>query len=286
MGYYAQSWDLKSVLDQEAAQQKALRDEMEQLRLRILELSNNNEVERKDQNAAGEAKTEEQNRCASTSEEYGIRTGLRNEDLENLAKLKSLLRALYYKNFPKACARHNNFICTGKVNGWCVFTSKDQKNNDQRCSCNVGFYGDACQYKQCPGGGKNLYNADAEGVCSNRGACNRLTGLCYCRHEYYHGPKKACDYAHAPPSKADPCDPTCDDNCSQRGRLDPIRGVCNCQEEFFGPGCEQKKCPNSNGVLYPRESGNSCMARGNCNQNSGHCSCGNDARGFPYSGPS
>ena len=26
--YYAQSWDLKSVLDQEAAQQKALRDEV------------------------------------------------------------------------------------------------------------------------------------------------------------------------------------------------------------------------------------------------------------------
>jgi hypothetical protein len=317
--YYAQSWDLKGILNREAILQKQLRDEMEALRLRILELNNNNEVERNDQNEAAEAKTEEDDRCNFQTEEYGIRTGLRDEDLENLVKLKSLLRALYFKNFPKACPRHNRVVCTGKSNGWCVFTSRDQKNNDQRCSCNVGFYGDACQFKQCPGGGKNLYNADAEGVCSNRGACNRLTGLCFCRHEYYHGPKNACDYAHAPPSKADPCDPVCDDACSQRGRLDPIRGVCNCQEEFFGPGCEEKKCPNSNGVLYPRESGNSCngrgacdietgkcgcghpysgqscefeacpndcLDRGNCNQNTGHCSCGNDASGQPFFGPS
>jgi len=267
---------------------------------------------------AGKAKTEEEDRCSSTSEEYGIRTALRDEDLENLVKLKSLLRALYFKNFPKACPRHNRVICTSKTNGWCVFTARDQKNNDQRCSCNVGFYGDACQFTQCPGIGKNLYKADAEGVCSNRGACNRLTGLCHCRHEYYHGPKKACDYAHAPPSKADPCDPVCDDACSQRGKLDPIRGRCVCQEEFFGPGCE-KKCPNSNGVLYPRSSGNSCngrgacdigsgkcgcghpysgtscefeacpndcMNRGECNQNTGHCSCGNDEHENPFVGPS
>merc|ERR1711959_232110 len=157
------------------------------------------------------------------------------------------------------------------------------------------------------------------GVCSDRGACNRLTGLCFCRHEYYHGPKNACDYAHAPPSKADPCDPVCDDACSQRGVLDPIRGRCNCKEEFFGPGCEEKKCPNSNGVLYPRSSGNSCngrgacdidtgkcgcghpysgtscefeacpndcMNRGSCNQNTGHCACGIDDKGLPYVGPS
>jgi hypothetical protein len=317
--YYAQSWDLKGILNREAALQKQLRDDMETLRLRILHLANTNEVERKDQNEAGAAKTEEEDRCAGTTEEYGIRTGLRDEDLENLVKLKSLLRALYFKNFPKGCPRHNRVICTGKINGWCVFTQRDQKNNEQRCSCNVGFYGDACQFKMCPGGGKNLYQADAVGVCSNRGACNRLTGLCFCRHEYYHGPKKACDYAHAPPSKGDPCDPVCDDACSQRGKLDPIRGVCNCQEEFFGPGCEEKKCPNSNGVLYPRESGNSCngrgacdidtgkcgcghpysgvscefeacpndcLDRGNCNQNTGHCSCGNDEHGNPFFGPS
>jgi hypothetical protein len=317
--YYTQSWDLKDILNREAALQAWLRNDMEELRLRVLELANNNEVERKDQNAAFAAKTEEEDRCSITSEEYGIRTALRDEDLENLVKLKSLLRSLYFKNFPKGCPRHNRVICTSKTNGWCVFTARDQKNNDQRCSCNVGFYGDACQFKMCPGVGKNLFKADAPGVCSDRGACNRLTGLCYCRHEYYHGPKKACDYAHAPPSKADPCDPVCDDACSMRGKLDPIRGRCECQEEFHGAGCEEKKCPNSNGVLYPRESGNSCngrgacdietgkcgcghpysgtscefeacpndcMGRGNCNQNTGHCACGNDEKGLPYVGPS
>jgi len=317
--YYKQSWDLKDILNREMNHQANLRQEMEELRLRILELSANNEVERKDQNAAFAAKTNEEDRCAVQSEEYGVRTALRDEDLENLVKLKSLLRALYWKNFPKGCPRHNRVICTSKTNGWCVFTARDKKNNDQRCSCNVGFYGDACQFKMCPGIGKNVFKHDAPGVCSNRGACNRLTGLCHCRHEYYHGPKKACDFAHAPPSKDDPCDPVCDDACSQRGKLDPIRGRCNCQEEFFGPGCEEKKCPNSNGVLYPRSSGNSCngrgacdvntgkcgcghpysgqscefeacpndcMGRGNCNQNTGHCACGNDEKGLPFVGPS
>merc|ERR1711981_110801 len=133
--YYKQSWDLKDVLNREDNLQAELRQSMEELRLRILELANTNE----------------EDRCAVQSEEYGVRTALRDEDLENLVKLKSLLRALYFKNFPKGCPRHNRVICTAKTNGWCVFTSRDQKNNDQRCSCNVGFYGDACQFKMCPG---------------------------------------------------------------------------------------------------------------------------------------
>eukprot|EP00656_Telonema_subtile_P016798 TRINITY_DN188_c0_g1_i6.p1 TRINITY_DN188_c0_g1~~TRINITY_DN188_c0_g1_i6.p1 ORF type:complete len:968 (+),score=330.56 TRINITY_DN188_c0_g1_i6:141-3044(+) len=315
--YYKQSWDLKEILNREDRTQAALRQDMEELRLRILQLSGNNEGARNDQNTAFGAKTDEEDRCAINTEEYGIRTGIRDEDLENLVKLKSLLRALYWKAFPKACPRHNRVVCTAKANGWCVFTKRERKNNEQRCSCNVGYYGDACQFKMCPGIGKNEYKADAVGVCSNRGACNRLTGLCYCRHEYYHGPKQACDYAHAPPSKG--TDLPVDDKCSMRGGLDPIRGRCVCKEEFFGAGCEERKCPNSNGVLYPRESGNACngrgacdietgkcgcghpysgksceleacpndcLDRGNCDTNTGHCSCGNDDHGNPFVGPS
>eukprot|EP00658_Telonema_sp_P-2_P076828 TRINITY_DN680_c0_g3_i4.p1 TRINITY_DN680_c0_g3~~TRINITY_DN680_c0_g3_i4.p1 ORF type:complete len:986 (+),score=282.82 TRINITY_DN680_c0_g3_i4:31-2958(+) len=319
--YYVQSWDLKSILNREADLQGALRRDMEELRLHILELSHNSEEERVNQDTAFAAKTSEEDRCALTSEEYGVRTTIRREDLENLVKLKSLLRALYWKRHPKACPRYNRVICTAKQNGWCVFMHREKSNNEQRCSCNVGFYGDACQFKTCPGAGKSLYQAGAPGVCSDRGACNRITGLCYCRDGYYHGPKNACDYKHAPPSKAEEAVDVgaIDDQCSMRGSLDPIRGRCNCLEEFFGPGCEEKKCPNSNGVLYPRQSGNACngrgacsidtgkcgcghpysgtscefeacpndcLNRGNCNQNTGHCSCGNDQHGNPYVGPS
>eukprot|EP00658_Telonema_sp_P-2_P076827 TRINITY_DN680_c0_g3_i2.p1 TRINITY_DN680_c0_g3~~TRINITY_DN680_c0_g3_i2.p1 ORF type:complete len:971 (+),score=254.93 TRINITY_DN680_c0_g3_i2:31-2913(+) len=319
--FYQQIWELKELMNREAETQARLRREMEDLRLRILELVQQNEQGRVDQGSAHAAKTSEEDRCALTSEEYGVRTTIRREDLENLVKLKSLLRALYWKSFPKACPMHNRVLCTAKAQGWCVFTKRERGNTDQRCSCEPGFYGDACQFRMCPGLGKSTYQVDAPGVCSNRGACNRITGKCLCRDGYYHGPKMACDFKHAPESKPpdDTQEARVDDQCSEAGSVDRTRGRCNCKQEYFGPGCQERKCPNSNGVLYPRASGsacngrgacdiqdgscscifpysgeacefeacpNDCLGRGSCDQNTGHCACGNDEHGRPYVGPS
>jgi len=149
-----------------------------------------------------------------------------------------------------------------------------------KCSCNPGFYGKACELVMCPGIAKNLYRADAPGVCSNRGICDTATGLCHCHDAFFHGPKQSCDYKYAPPSKNHKCPdddslpcPPSDNQCSGHGKFDPVRGVCNCEYEYFGPGCEERKCPNSNGVLYPMSSGNSCNGRGPCDINTGRCGC-------------
>ena len=191
-------------------------------------------------------------RCHLGNEDYGVAESIRQEDLENVAKLKSLLRGLYHKKMPKACKKHNMVLCTSNEQGWCIYIQdKPVQGSDQRCSCNVGFYGEACQFRMCPGLGKTLYQADQPGVCSDRGRCNHLNGLCSCRPEYYHGPKNACEYKHAPASK----NGEIDNKCSERGVHDKIRGICNCGLQYFGSGCAQKKCPNSNG-----ESPLSCAA--------------------------
>jgi len=73
-----------------------------------------------------------------------------------------------------------------------------------------------------------------------------------------------------------------DDKCSGRGKVDRIRGICHCRNEFWGPApnpeqqngaCEQRKCPNSNGVLYAMDSGNACNGHGACLPETGKCEC-------------
>merc|ERR1719305_406410 len=148
---------------------------MEQARLMILEKMDSSETERVAQNQALAARTSNEDACWADDEEWGIQEAINLEDLENLIKLKSLLRGLYDRKMPKACPKHNGVLCTSSDAGWCVFKQeKASQGNDQRCSCNVGFYGDACQFRMCPGLAQNLYTASGEGsdgVCSKRGTC-------------------------------------------------------------------------------------------------------------------
>eukprot|EP00656_Telonema_subtile_P016801 TRINITY_DN188_c0_g2_i1.p1 TRINITY_DN188_c0_g2~~TRINITY_DN188_c0_g2_i1.p1 ORF type:complete len:1004 (+),score=330.41 TRINITY_DN188_c0_g2_i1:193-3204(+) len=308
---FDQSWAYKTIMNTEAANQAAWRSEMETERLGLLEDASKAEELRVDMLKDGDAKTREEDMCAKAAEDYGVAEGMRGEDLENLVKLKSLLRMLYFKKKPLNCPRNpdSKAVCSGMDRGWCVFVDKHPKN-EQRCSCNVGFYGEACQYVMCPGLAKNLYKHDAAtGVCSNtqgketRGICNKMTGLCGCHDDikstrrFYHGPKRACEFAYAPASKSGDVD----NLCSGRGRpfqnkadpenvitygdgYDKVRGQCHCQIEFWGPGCEFKKCPGGaaggeNSVLYPSTSSNACAGRGACSDDDGKCSCP-----WPYRG--
>jgi hypothetical protein len=272
--YYGQSIEYKQILQDCTDNQAQYRATMEQARLMILEKMDSSETERVAQNQALAARTSNEDACWADDEGWGIQEAINLEDLENLIKLKSLLRGLYDKKMPKACPKHNGVICTSQDNGWCVYVQeKASLGNDQRCSCMVGFYGDACQYKMCPGLAQNLYKASgegSEGVCSARGTCDPVKGLCTCHEEFYHGPKNACDYKHAPPSKNGLIDNLCTDH---RGTLDKVRGVCNCDVPYFGSGCQEMRCPNSNKVLYPMESANACNGHGACNIDTGLCSC-------------
>merc|ERR1711959_121202 len=172
--FFKQSWEHMKILLAEAAFQAETRNTMEQKRVQILQRMSDSEVQRINQNKALAARTTKEDACAVSNEEYGVREMLRLEDLENLAKLKSLLRSLYELRKPVACPRHNRVICTNKDRGWCIFA--ERAGNKQVCSCMVGFYGNACQFRMCPGISKNLYKATDEGVCSNRGVCDPVKG--------------------------------------------------------------------------------------------------------------
>jgi hypothetical protein len=173
------------------------------------------EVLRQNMEAAIFTKYTKENSCAMENEEYGIRESYRLTDLENIRKLKSLLRMLYFKKKPTTCPKNaqTKALCSGMDRGWCIFT--DISSNTQECSCQPGFYGDACEHKMCPGVGRVLYRHDQMGQCSttpleNRGQCNPVDGLCTCNdvvgesQRFYHGPKQSCDFMRPPPSRC-PC---------------------------------------------------------------------------------
>jgi hypothetical protein len=248
--------------------------------------------------------------------EHGVQTSLREEDRENLVKLRSLLRALYDKTVPAACARVGGVLCTDKIAGWCVF--EERLGHLQRCSCNYGFYGVACQLKMCPGRGDVLYKATASpGVCSNsaleqRGdsavnefGCDFTMGDCHCAPDFYHGPDRKCEYRHAPPSKyPDPAAPTpnhlaldndgvIDELCSGHGTVNKKTGICTCDPDWWGPppneiqiggGCEEMKCPGGGnnvaaGLKFPRTSDAACNRRGTCSPYTGLCACSSEHDG-------
>jgi len=276
--FYTRGWELKTLLNNEEQKQKTLEADMEERRIRMKETQVDTEEQRKLIDTQVAVRTAEQDRCELLEEEYGVREAIRLEDLENIGKLVSLLRSLYDKLHPTNCKKSaavKPAMCTHEDNGWCIWTT--QEGSDQRCSCNVGYYGEICEKKMCPGMGKTLFMHDADGVCSNQGTCDHKTGKCSCHDGFYSGDKKACEHKHCPASKNE----MVDEQCSGHGTCDIKRGICNCVYEWSGDGCQHVKCPNSNTVLYPHTSSNACDGRGACNTDTGQCTCGQ-----PYKGTS
>jgi len=260
---------VSNIILPERDQEKAYLQNMLDYRAKIAEKQQESETTRKSQDKAWEARTSFENSCKAAEVVYADEEALRVDDLENIRKLKSLLRGLYDKKMPKKCPKFGGQICSGHSKGWCIY-DQETTGDKQSCSCNEAFYGDACQYKKCPGFASTLYGAKSPGSCSDRGSCDPSDGTCHCENAFYHGPKNACDYKHAPKSKNGKIDNKCTEG---RGVLDKVRGTCKCDFKYFGPGCEEKKCPNSNGVLYPGISGNACNGHGACNTVTGECAC-------------
>merc|ERR1712096_23989 len=277
--FYKKSWQLQAQLAKEKQTQDERTADTDTRRIRIRDKRRDSEQQRQVIKNQKKIKYLEEDRCNKEEEEYGIREAIRQEDLENLVKLTSLLRALYNKQMPTKCPKGlfpPKALCTHADKGWCVFTAS--KGAGQRCSCNVGYYGKACQWTMCKGLGKTLYRHDADSTCSGHGHCDKLTGKCTkCAEGYYHGPKRACEFKRCPGSG--PNGDLKDEKCSGRGTCDKVRGYCKCVYEYSGDGCFDRKCPSSNSVLYPMTSGNACDGRGACNPKTGKCSCKD-----PYSG--
>merc|ERR1711981_938626 len=233
--FYSRAWDMRAAMNAESAKQAELLNSMDAASGRMSMMLQDTEEQRQAMNTQLEVRTLEQDRCAKENEEFGIREAVRVEDLENLVKLTSLLRSLYDKVEPVACPKaENKVMCSNKDNGWCVFT--DKESNDQRCSCNHGYYGTTCEKMMCPGDGQDLYmakNADGarnEGVCSGHGNCDSDTGVCaQCDEGWYHSPKKACDLKHCPASK--------DCNAPTAGNCNRLTGSCVCKMGYIGKSC-------------------------------------------------
>jgi hypothetical protein len=204
----------------------------------------------------------ERRRCKKEEVQYSVRYQINQEEQLNIKRLMSLLRAWSSKKIPRCPAQ-----CTDPAQGSCIFV--DRYGPKTQCACEWGWWGEACQYKMCPGDGRDeegtptVFAMSDAGVCSDNGKCNARTGKCTCKRGYYQGPNAACE-KHRCPGRG---------KCSGRGKCDTATGQCTCKEQFWGPGCEWRKCLGANNILHPGSSSAACNGHGACDPKRGTCSC-------------
>ena len=174
---------------------------------------------------------------------------------------------------PRACSGHGD--CT--------------KNNN--CKCYVGIDGEPewtgadCSQRTCPKDfawvgsvvGANDLHPWVE--CSNKGICDRKTGMCECFFGY---DGIACQRQ------------ACPQNCNYRGVCFPERILadkagriydapwdaaktvgCLCDKGYRGSTCDLEECPSGEDPLggYGNETGRDCSGRGICDYDTGMCRC-------------
>jgi len=163
---------------------------------------------------------------------------------------------------------------------------------NQNCVCYTDMDGEPswtgpdCSQRTCPidnawvaesAVGANDMHPRAE--CSNKGNCDRKTGLCEC-YEGYDG--NACQRT------------VCPDDCNDKGICWPIQHVaqkwgrtystpwdsmkansCLCDFGFRGPSCALQECPTGPDPLggLGSEAGRDCSGRGLCDYETGVCQC-------------
>jgi hypothetical protein len=165
-------------------------------------------------------------------------------------------------------------------------------NQGDHCDCWVGLSGDPyytgadCSLRACPKGHAwgheaMVTNNDAHlwMECSNRGICDRDTGVCDC-YEPFEG--HACQRNK------------CWNDCNGRGLCLPQRMLaemanhqydspwdamklwgCFCDVGFRGPGCSLHECPSMADPIggFGNEAGRDCSDRGHCQYKTGECKC-------------
>merc|ERR1711865_570949 len=146
----------------------------------------------------------------------------------------------------KYCAEHDGEMCNAR--GECDFDTG-------RCTCKYPYHsaypGGPCELKYCPGtkpqvlgrnpGTRAIYSSDYI-VCSGHGECMHETG------------PMAQNYV------------TRRENHASQGA---DGGWCNCEVGWMGPDCSRKQCPVHDGKV--------CNEQGECDPETGQCSCR-----FPY----
>lgn len=139
-------------------------------------------------------------------------------------------------------------------------------NADRECECFDGYMGGDCSEYICPFGAAwvdqaiGVDNAHNEAECSNKGTCDRSTGVCSCEGDRFEG--QACERR------------SCPMDCNGRGVCMSMKnfaeekdaGVgtvysyesiwdsgmmfgCKCDDGFFGPDCSLRDCPTGDDPL-------------------------------------
>jgi len=205
--------------------------------------------------------------CEEQLQKYQARQALRDEDLVNINKLRSLLLVLDGTYGTPSCDKDDQDDCTKASQGMCVYKSFD----DKECACEHGFSGLACAERKCKGSdGRMLDGRDAD-VCSGstRGSCDQVTGNCKCKDGYKHGPHNACELSkYCPEGRAG-------GNCNGHGKCNQVTAQCSCDEGYFGSDCRKKKCPGGavDNLKYSPKDPEACSGHGVCLSDSGTCGC-------------
>jgi len=160
------------------------------------------------------------------------------------------------------------------------------RDKSEGTSPGPAFIGGDCSLRTCPTGNawidtpKNTNEAHQTAECSNRGSCDRETGLCEC-YPGYDG--KACERM------------ACPNDCSGRGICKTLKDIftyhysgklvgvwdaekamgCQCDTGFRGPDCSLNECPSEADVMGGQgaDQGRECSGRGKCNYETGICEC-------------
>jgi hypothetical protein len=237
--------------------------------------------------------------CDTSYIEFDTVIEMANEELVNIQRLNSLLRFLALGEEAKGCQKSGKKMCTSAEQGTCTWQTrgKDHKGgknaNDVFCACEYGFYGEACELRNCPGFGNIRYRAKQDGCCMNKGTCNTDKGLCVkCHKHWYHGPANKCEYKRCPKTTHRKTQAvirmtskdSLDLECSGKGTCNRNTGVCTCNmdnNKWYGDHCGYRKCPSTDRRGNPVNdragtSVHACNGRGVCEikgRKNGKCTC-------------
>jgi len=159
------------------------------------------------------------------------------------------------------------------------------------CVCYTGLNGESewvgpdCSQRTCPkdfawvGDVVNSNDLHPWVECSNKGLCDRKSGVCACFTGY----------------EGIACQRTvCPNNCNDHGTCWPEKHLaskagrtyslpwdsmkhvgCLCDAGFRGPACDLRECPSGPDPLngYGNEAGRDCSGRGICDYSAGVCQC-------------
>jgi hypothetical protein len=165
------------------------------------------------------------------------------------------------------CVKNTNCDCYKGADGQPEWTGPDCSL--RTCPKDIAWVGEVI--------GANNLHPFVE--CSNKGICDRQTGMCDCFYGY---DGIACQRT------------VCPSNCNHRGTCWPLKILadkagrvyeapwdakkevgCVCDYGYRGSECELKECPSGPDPLggYGNEAGRDCSGRGICNYEFGTCSC-------------